>query len=99
MSERLLKFLLAELTTLRIRCKRSTCTGVIEMGVSQLGNLSLSEKCPVCGQMFDFRETIGTVERNYLQELGKVIDKLNAGKNQAIEFVLTEKEEKEEKGK
>ncbi len=50
MSEKLFKFLLSEITLIRLRCK--FCGGVSEMSIERLGDLLKAGKCPFCPQQF-----------------------------------------------
>jgi hypothetical protein len=88
MSERLLRFLLSELETIRIRCCGS-CKTIIEMPLSELARKQLNEllRCPYCHQDFDPLST----GKNSLVEFAKVASKLNELKSSVqLEFVLRE---------
>jgi hypothetical protein len=52
MSEKLFRFLLSEMTTVRICCCQTSCAGVIEMPVEKLYETITDFKCPVCGNAF-----------------------------------------------
>jgi hypothetical protein len=52
MSRKLFAFLLSELSTVRLICKRPTCGGVAEMPIDQLEKRfegQYAPACPVCG--------------------------------------------------
>ena len=50
MSERLFKFLLSELKTIRVHCQVPGCGVVIEVPVDQLDQKFGTMRCPVCQQ-------------------------------------------------
>jgi hypothetical protein len=48
MGEKLFRFLLSELGTVRIRCQNGKCPGALEMHVNDLARLPRGLSCPVC---------------------------------------------------
>lgn len=77
MSERLLKFKLAELTTFRLTCK---CGAVAELSLAHAAGRD-AHNCPVCNASMS--------GRGALQALAKQIEALGAvGTNFEIGFVL-----------
>src|SRR5437764_12980 len=96
MSDKLLRFfLLSELETVRVVCKKATCGAVIEVPISRLGNFFQGGNCRVCNNSFG---VVDSLQRpitgiNWLETLENVLTALkNASKNVEIEFVLPAKE-------
>jgi hypothetical protein len=74
MTETVLRVLLSELKTVRIRCKQNGCQGVIELPTSKLVHFQPSAaKCPSCGEAF--AEYFGQ-RPNPFHALGMAVDSL-----------------------
>ena len=94
MSEHLLKILLTELKTVRVRCKNDQCGAVIELPVEKLTDRFRSTVCPVCRSLFvppgSQAAAHGT---NPFMNLAKAIELfVQLGSLVEIEFVLPAKE-------
>ena|ERR1700687_2683704 len=98
MSEKLLRFLLGELETVRIKClgtgrhQSAPCPMIFEIPVEQLGQTFPNNSCPTCGQTFT---NPGQGPPNILDPLGKALGilKMMAEKKMLqIEFVLPDKD-------
>lgn len=90
MSERILKVLLSELATVRLRCKHDGCGTVFEMPLRSLADRKY-EKCPVCARpLVEFPKN----EHCYgLNDLAKAIAFIETQKNLGVEFVIPEQSE------
>jgi phage FluMu protein Com len=89
MSEHLLKFLLSELATIRIRC--AACSSVIEVDYKGLGAYFTENKCPACKTAFAPRHRLNTVTTvaDFLKTLHAVMDMGRFFQEQiTVEFVL-----------
>jgi hypothetical protein len=94
MSESLLRFLLSELRTIRLRCKGSKdgspCGSVIELPVTRLAGFFGTQPpvCPFCGAQYGVRNMDGTYRNAFellaaaMKDLASVADKVE------VEFVL-----------
>ncbi len=69
MSEHLFRFLVGELKTLRIVCKRERCGAVTELSIAALAEKEDAIKCPGCG------EPLQRALNPYLQDLAKALSK------------------------
>lgn len=88
MSETVLRILLGELTTVRIRCKGHSgrpCPGIVELSIEAMTELYRNQKCPLCGA------DIPNTATNHLEQLGKSLTALRDFKTFDVEFVLPEK--------
>lgn len=92
MSEHLLKILLTELRTVRIRCK--SCGSVVEMPVENLATRFQGVACPLCRQMFIPPGSAADAKGvNPFVELAKAMDLLgHLAPLVEIEFSLPAKE-------
>jgi hypothetical protein len=90
MSEKLFKFLLSELTKVRILCHNPTCGAVTELDMDQLDHFfpkTLHAMCPVC------RQAVMSQEENYLGMLAAAVRGLKGKRDRVeIEFVIPDKE-------
>lgn len=88
MSEKLLRFLLSELKTVRVLCKDAACGAITEMPIGKLDAMLRAKQCacPVCGRSFLSPPDVG---QNYFAMLAIAIAGLAAIKsNVEVEFVL-----------
>lgn len=96
MSEKLLKFLLGELKTIRIHCQGAhrngeKCGAIIEVAMDRLGETFKNCLCPFCYTPFQWRDQAGA-DHNLFHELAKVVENLRSIENCVqVEFVLPEK--------
>ena len=91
MSETLLRFLLTELKTVRVICKRKDCGAVTELPVERLEHAFREFKCPLCRAKI--RNAPG--EEDVFDLLGRAVRKLHEPQVReriAIEFVLPDKD-------
>ena len=88
MSERLFKFLLTELKTVRLICPH--CTGVIEVSVKELGKrFDSNPACPLCSKPFVTMEPGPDKLSTALGRLADAILELQHDKRAVkVEFVL-----------
>lgn len=83
MSERLFKFLLSELSLVRIRCQSSECRGIVEVPIEELGIKYHSGRCPLCNQVLQ------APGQNHLVALANAMQALAKQKDHVqVEFVL-----------
>jgi hypothetical protein len=89
MSERVLRVLLSELSTIRVRCTRPNCGVVYEMALKDLAARNYNG-CPVCRQPL-VEQTAG--EAHYsLSHLASAMLYHVEQKNAQIEFVIPQDE-------
>jgi hypothetical protein len=89
MSEKLFRFLLSELTIIRVCCLNPVCKGVIEIPLDKLRTMFPKCCCPLCRQQFHQPYDDGS---HLLEWLGKAIEELKAIKDKVeIEFSLPDK--------
>ena len=86
MSRRLLVFLLSELATLRVVCRRPGCGGVTEMPLDRVAARFADPRCPVCqGELLPGN----AAGANPLTQLARAAVALQAhAANVDVEFVL-----------
>lgn len=87
MSEQLFKFLLSEITVIRVHCRNSRCGGIVEVPIEKLASMFGPCACPLCNQPFD----TGTFSRDgsLFHVFAKSIERLKQIKdNVEIEFVF-----------
>lgn len=90
MSEHLLKLLLSDLKTLRIRCTKNKCGTVVEVEMDKLFSGHSVGACPTCGA--DFRRPQEAGVGGQLRQLVAAIGALGKMTDEVeIEFVLPEK--------
>jgi hypothetical protein len=70
MSETLFRFLLTELKTARVICRR--CNGVLEVAIEQVGS-AFAIRCPLCNKEFRMAH-----QPNPVAEFGKAVQGLKA---------------------
>ena len=88
MSEKVWKFLLIELETVRVHCQATGCGGIIESPVDTVGQKVRGLRCPFCGVDFDPLHS----GRNVLDEFALMVRKLKThDKTFRFEFVLPDK--------
>lgn len=89
MSEKLFKFLLSELNTVRVHCRN--CDAIIEIPFDKIGSTFPSCACPLCRHTFD----TGTWESGHLfQILAEAFRRIKAIKERVeVEFVLPDRNE------
>ena len=86
MSRRLLAFLLSDLDTVRILCRRPGCGGVTEMPVANVAARFADPRCPVCQAELLPGNAAGT---NALTQLARAVTALQAHADKVgVEFVL-----------
>jgi hypothetical protein len=84
-SELLFKFLLSEITTVRVHCRNSVCGGVVEVPVEKLASVFAQPDCPICHRAFGTSGVGGQT----LPLLGQIVQELQKIKDKVeIEFVL-----------
>ena len=83
MSETLFRFLLGELTSLRARCKKPGCGGVVELPLASLVGRNTSIRCPLCDDPLQEH-----VPNNHLANLARAMEALAAAGNADVEFTL-----------
>ncbi len=87
MSEQLLRFLLTELKTVRIRCQH--CKAVVEVTLDRLDKILATGDCPFCQHTL----TDAEAGRHQLKALAQAVRDLVALKDQVeVEFVLPAQE-------
>lgn len=87
MSEKLLKFLLRELSVVRVVCHHANCKNVVETTIDRLDRVFAAGACPVCHQAY------GTADEGHLLALAKAVRGLAGMKDRLdVEFVLPDKE-------
>lgn len=92
MSEKLFKFLLSELSTVRLVCKDKSCGAITEMTLEKLRTrFSQSDPCcPVCRAEFGDPATSST--SNPLRDFAQAVRALQARQQFVeVEFVLPDK--------
>jgi hypothetical protein len=89
MSEKLLKLLLSDLTSIRIVCRK--CGAAVEVPIDRLGNAG-DVYCPGCPR--DEKTVLRYAKRDDLINLAAAITQLKQAKDVEIEFVVPEKEGK-----
>lgn len=82
MTETTLKILLSELTTVRIRCRKGTCRGVVEVPTDDLVKLTRnSATCPICSEAL---VTTRDAHLDQLPSLGRAIKAVLALKDECV---------------
>lgn len=85
MSERILRFFLDELKTVRLVCQNETCKGVVEMKIGPM--MTVPHICPVCNSELYDSKTAGQV--NLLESLLRTFPRVADLKGRVkVEFVL-----------
>jgi hypothetical protein len=103
MSEKLFKFLLSEITLLRLRCRNAVCGGVSEMPIGKVGELLKRGHCPFCNQPFHDKadwlssfNQLTTGSMSAVAIFAECLKLLKAINDRVeIEFVLPDKSESE----
>lgn len=87
MSEKILRLLLDELTTVRLLCQNKGCGGVVEYPLERLrGKFQFANACPLCGTEFG-----GSGSPIY--DLAAAIDRVkDMGERVKVEFILADPE-------
>jgi hypothetical protein len=93
MSEKLLRFLLlSEIKTVRLKCKRPDCDGVVEIPIARLEKRFPCDSCSVCKAPFEVtgQGLLGSMQFvNWLSVLAQAVAALNKDSVQVdVEFVL-----------
>jgi hypothetical protein len=79
-SEKLFRFLLSELKTIRVICKNGVCGAIVEVPVDQAIKTFRNDQCPVCHKSF--------VPAS-IMSLAIAIQELNQKKDEVdVEFVI-----------
>jgi peptide subunit release factor 1 (eRF1) len=95
-SEHLLKVLLSELTTVRVRCLNDRCGATVEVALANLDRAFRHYACPACQKEFGpAQRSQPGPEPNRLRELQAAVEELarDAGRQGfEVEFVLPAKE-------
>ena len=92
MSEKLFKFLLSEITLVRVHCRNDVCGGVIEIPIEKLGTVFRNCSCPLCHRQFDQGNWHGD---NLLMIFAEAVKRLNGIKDKVgLEFVLPDTSDK-----
>jgi hypothetical protein len=95
MSEKLLRFLLSELETIRIKCKGKHRTGtdcdfVFEVSSGRLSFMPV--ECPVCAQNYKLRNGFNSGDGSPFYLLWATLEELRKSGDQfEVEFVLPDK--------
>lgn len=88
MSETLLKILLSELDTVRVRCMATDCKAITEVRLADVSRAFQGAKCPVCGAEFDSQS--GT--QSALAALARAVRNTQAAADKyQVEFVLPQR--------
>jgi hypothetical protein len=86
MSEKLIRFLLSELKTVRVLCQHPNCNTVVEVSVEDLPTKYQGAICPLC------RNTIQAPQYNNLVTLGTALRGLASSEDRVkVEFVIPDK--------
>lgn len=90
MSEKLLRILLSELTTVRVRCQ-GTCRTVVELPLEEMAGKKLNQmlKCLNCGTDFDPLHTGESALVKFAQAAAKLMDLKGSVE---LEFTLPDEE-------
>lgn len=87
MSEKLIKFLLSELKTVRVHCRHKGCGAIIEIPTADLGRKFGGGHCPICQQLLQLPG-----DNNGFIQLAEAVKNLTGAKsNVEVEFALPEK--------
>jgi hypothetical protein len=88
-SKHLLAFLLSEMNTIRLRCKRTDCGAVTEVLLNRMPPaLRADFNCPCCHKPFHPHD-----KSNFLDKLARAVDGLKACKEDlAAEFIVLVKD-------
>lgn len=90
MSEKILKFLLDELKTVRLVCQATGCGAAIEFSCEHLQQTPT--KCPVCGAHF-FDVASDKPQRDYIKNLLLALHHLEFVRERVkIEFVMPDRD-------
>jgi hypothetical protein len=85
--EKLLKFRLTDLKTVRIVCCSPKCNGVIEIPIDDLKmHMDAMQRCQFCGS--NYSTEFGGADKDLLKHFGKCVAELAACTKFAIEFPL-----------
>lgn len=88
MSEKLFRFLMDELKTVRVHCK--ACGGTVELEITKLDSRFLANHCPLCN--VDLEWSKAPHDYNPFKELGKLARYFQGIKDKAqVEFTLPDK--------
>jgi hypothetical protein len=86
MSEKLLKLLLSELSTIRVHCKKCRSNATIELPVDRIDRLFDKWECPICNEPFR-KDKVDSA--NYLTMLAKAIEGIKEAADKVeIAFVV-----------
>jgi len=86
MSEHVLKILLSELVTVRVRCRQQGCGAIVEIPTEELDQKFHSGLCPFC------RAVLQLPQNNHLAELARALRELKAAHQQVeVQFVIPQK--------
>ena len=89
MSEKLFRFLLNELKTIRVHCGH--CSVTVEIEIDLLEQKFKTRSCPVCQEKFELDRVPN--DYNPFRELAKVAEFFEAVKDQVtVEFTIQDKE-------
>lgn len=91
MSEKLLRILLGELSTVRIRCRGPHCRTITEMPLTELADKKPDEllKCPHCGHDFDPLKTARNPLVDFARMAEEILERANCYE---VQFTLPERE-------
>ncbi len=91
MSETFLKFLVAELETLRITCKKCRSKATIELPVCKIDRLYAEWECPICKESFTKSDVeLEAKGRNYLVDLARAIAGIKEASDRVeIAFIIS----------
>jgi len=71
-SKKLLRFLLSELKTIRVRCKNDCCGVITEFVLERLNTPELTERCPCCHAEWQTADMSGRPQ-NAFERLAKAL--------------------------
>jgi hypothetical protein len=83
MSEKIFRFLLSELKSLRAICKQPGCGGVVELPLDAISGKKTSIRCPVCDNPLQ-----QPTPNNHLANLAKAIESVTTSGVADVEFSL-----------
>jgi hypothetical protein len=83
MSQKLFRFLIGELKSLRVICKHPGCGGIIEMPLSSVIGKNSPITCPLCDKPLQHQ-----MPNNHLAQLARSIEAIAMAGIADVEFLL-----------